>query len=86
MSGITRAIGKARTKRAMAAYHAAERKRAQESLLEKLKNLPTVNGKPDLSSIADPAETAKQWAAEAKLGSEESLERMLDYLDKEKSA
>jgi hypothetical protein len=84
--GMLRALGKKRAKREIAAYHAAERARAGQALLAKLQSLPLKDGKPDFSSIGDPTETAKQWAAEVKLSPEETIERMIDFLDKNKPA
>lgn len=50
-------------------------------LLSKLKELPIVDGHPDLNQIGDPAETAKRWAAEAKLSEEEMLTELLTHLE-----
>ena len=52
-----------------------------EALLAKLKTLPATNGKPDLSSIADPVALAKQWAEEAKSGEEDILDALASQLD-----
>ncbi|MCW5692308.1 MAG: hypothetical protein KIT48_08085 [Pseudolabrys sp.] len=85
-NGMLRALGKKRAKKKMAAYHAAERERAGRALLAKLQSLPLKDGKPDVSSIGDPIETAKRWAAEVRMSPEEAIERMIDFLDKDKSS
>jgi hypothetical protein len=42
-----------------------------------LAQLPLVNGKPDFSTLGDPVDVAKQWAAEIKPGYEQYLQKLL---------
>jgi hypothetical protein len=83
--GMLRVLGKKRAKRKMAAYHATEQERAGQALLAKLQSLPLKDGKPDVSSIGDPAESAKRWAAEVKMSPEETIEPMIDLLENDKT-
>lgn len=83
---LLRSFGKERAHEAIVAFAQANIHRAGQSLLAKLEALPLVNGKPDVSGIGDPAEVAKQWAAELNLTPEESLQCFLDYLDETRSA
>jgi hypothetical protein len=82
---ILRSLGKERADKVIAAFHRAERDRAGRGLLAKLRSLPVVDGKPDVSGLSDPTETAKQWAAELKVTPEEFLQRLLEHLDEKRT-
>jgi hypothetical protein len=55
--------------------------RRSRELLAKLEGLPVVDGRPDFSGIGDPAEVAKQWAAEMKIGQAETFDRLAKHLE-----
>jgi hypothetical protein len=76
-----RSFGQSERGRWWNAFLQRRNQRMSEALLAKLKTLPATNGKPDLSSIADPVALAKQWAEEAKSGEEDILDALASQLD-----
>jgi hypothetical protein len=55
--------------------------RMSEAMLAKRKKLRKKDGKPDLSSISDPAALAKQWAEEVKVKKKDILRELESGLD-----
>lgn len=79
-AAATRKLGR-RSGELMASFMREDQQRAMAPLLAKLDWLPKVDGKPDLAALGDPAEAARQRAAEAGLGQEEMLRRTVEYLE-----
>jgi hypothetical protein len=76
---ILRSLGKDGAKQGIASFVKEDQERVSRELLEKLKNVPLVNGRPDFSGMGDPTEVAKRWAAEIKLSREEMLDRLAKH-------
>lgn len=64
----------------MMAFHSKSKEGPAGVLMGKLKELPVVDGHPDLSQLGDPTEVAKHWVAEAKMSEEEMLVELLGDL------
>jgi hypothetical protein len=78
---VLRRLGEERAKEARETFVRANRDRVAKGLLEKLKSLPTIDGKPDVTALGDPAAVTKQWAAELHLAPDEQLQQFLHFLE-----
>jgi hypothetical protein len=78
-----RSIGKQRAGEKMASFARANNELLSKAVIEKLEQLPKVDGKPDLSSIGDPSELGRLWATELKPTEEQLFERLLQHLEQE---
>jgi hypothetical protein len=69
----------------MNAFLRQDRERSIEAFAARLASLPRVNGQSDINGLGDPAELAKQWAAEMKLSPEDRLDRLLKHFEENKN-
>lgn len=76
-----RVLGKNRSDQILQSFLAQDNERMRSGFLAKLQALPLVDGKPDYSTIGDPAETAQQWTTDLKLGEEAFLDALLAKLN-----
>ena len=80
LSATLQALGKERAQAALASFARKNQQEMSRALLQKLSQLPLIDGKPDFGALGDPNEVAKQWAAELKPSQEQLVERLLDHL------
>jgi hypothetical protein len=77
-----RKLGKERADKMLGSFLKQDQSRIAEGLKAKLDALPRVDGKPSLEGLGPPAEIAKQWASEIKLGDEGVLDGLLNHIEK----
>jgi hypothetical protein len=82
-SSMLRSLGEARAKDKIASFKRRNADGLSKGLLEKLRQLPLVNGQPDFSAVGDPKELGKKWAAELKSTDEQLFERLLQHIETE---
>jgi hypothetical protein len=80
-SSMLRSLGKARANDKIASFKRSNTEGLSKALLEKLRQLPLVNGQPDFSAIGDPKELGKKWAAELKSTDEQLFERLVQHIE-----
>jgi hypothetical protein len=81
LTSVLRSLGKKRADEAVAAFMQQHQHRMTQALLARLQSLPVINGKPDFSSLGEPAEVAKQSAAEINPSEEELVRQILGYCE-----
>jgi hypothetical protein len=77
---LLRSLGKKHAGAKMASFKRKNDERASKALMEKLRQVPVVDGKPDFASLGDPNELGKKWAAELRSTDEQSLEQLIEHL------
>jgi hypothetical protein len=82
IGSLSRKLGVARSREAMASFQSADRQRMQQAFTARLKDRPLKDGTPDIAAICDPVTAGKQWAIEMGIGREETLGRILSHLAK----
>jgi hypothetical protein len=81
LGSVLRSLGKKRADEAIAAFMQENQHRMTQTLLARVQSLAVINGKPDFSLLGEPAEVAKQWAAEIDPSEEELVRQILSYCE-----
>ena len=77
---VLRRLGKERAAEEMSNFIKQHQEGFMTAFISKLKELPLVDGQPDLSQLGDPTETAKRWALELNLTEEAVMEQLLKHI------
>jgi hypothetical protein len=76
-----RPLGRERFASAMSEFIRQDNDRMTRAMHRKIAQLPICNGDVDLTSVGDPQEVAKKWAADIQGSEEERLERILNFFE-----
>jgi hypothetical protein len=80
IGALTRKLGMARSKQAMASFLTADRERLEQTFMARLQSLPLKDGVPDFTVLGDPVRISQQWTTEMGMGRKELLGRILGHL------
>jgi len=78
LASVLRSLGKKRTDEAIAAFSQEHQHKMVQALLARV---PVIDGKPNFSRLGEPADAAKQLAAEISPSEEELVRQVLSYCE-----
>ena len=77
---LLRSLGKKCANEKIGSFKRKNQERISKAFVEKLRQLPLVNGQPDFSAIGDPKELGKKWAAALSSTDEHLFEQLVEHL------